>query len=200
MTNRRLTARGKERREQLMAEAARQFAERGYHLTSVADIVDGVGVGKGVFYWYFASKEELFVEILRDSQLSLRKAQQARIGSEPDPVRRIELGIYASMDWLSKHRPLMKITQFAATEAIFLEVLRQGQEVAIADVMRHVKEGMADGRLRDGDPLTTSHAILGVTNTLARQFIGKASGEPARSPEHIAQSACAFVLRGLLGE
>ena len=59
---------------------------------------------------------------------------------------------------------------------------------------------MADGRLRDGDPLMVSHAILGVTNALARHFISKESGEPHRTPEHIAQAACAFVLRGLLGE
>src|SRR5205085_6261795 len=58
---RRLTARGKERRQQLMEFAAARFAEGGYHPTSVAEIVQGLGVGKGVFYWYFDSKEELFL-------------------------------------------------------------------------------------------------------------------------------------------
>ena len=66
MSSRRLTQRGKERRAQLLAYATTRFAQDGYHPTSVADIVDGIGVGKGVFYWYFSSKEELFVEILRD--------------------------------------------------------------------------------------------------------------------------------------
>ena len=47
-----------------MTEAARMFAERGYHPTSVSDIVESLGVGKGVFYWYFTSKDELFVDIL----------------------------------------------------------------------------------------------------------------------------------------
>ena len=44
-----LTPRGQERRGQLIACAARLFAERGYHPTSVADIVAALGVGKGVF-------------------------------------------------------------------------------------------------------------------------------------------------------
>ena len=44
-----LTPRGHERREQLISCAAGLFAERGYHPTSVADIVAALGVGKGVF-------------------------------------------------------------------------------------------------------------------------------------------------------
>ena len=67
MTERRLTARGKERRQQLMDYAAERFAEGGYHPTSVAEIVQGLGVGKGVFYWYFDSKEELFLDPREDS-------------------------------------------------------------------------------------------------------------------------------------
>lgn len=193
--NRRLTHRGRERREQLMSEATRRFAEHGYHLTTVGEIVDAVSVGKGVFYWYFASKEELFIEILRDAQLALRKHQQSAIGSEPDPVRRIELGIHASMRWLADHRPLMRITQFAVTEATFAEVIRQGQETAVADLMRHVKEGVAEGRIRDADPLVTTHAILGITNALARQFIR--SGDASIDVAGIAAEACAFVLHGL---
>ncbi|MBW3557793.1 MAG: TetR/AcrR family transcriptional regulator, partial [Actinobacteria bacterium] len=35
--------------------AAHRFADHGYHPTSVAEIVQGMGVGKGVFYWYFSS-------------------------------------------------------------------------------------------------------------------------------------------------
>ena len=47
---RKLTPRGRDRRQSLIAYATKRFAENGYHPTSVADIVDGVGVGKGVFY------------------------------------------------------------------------------------------------------------------------------------------------------
>ena len=50
-----------------MAFATRRFAENGFHPTSVSDIVDGIGVGKGVFYWYFPSKDDLLLEILRQA-------------------------------------------------------------------------------------------------------------------------------------
>jgi AcrR family transcriptional regulator len=193
--NRRLTQRGKDRRRQLMDYAAQRFAENGYHPTSVADIVSGMGVGKGVFYWYFSSKEELFLEILREAQYDLRRRQQVTIGDEDDPVRRIEQGIRATMLWLADHRPLMSLLQFAASEERFRPDLRRGQDVAVADVVRHVKDAIVAGRIREGDPLVISHAILGVSNHLARVFILERN-EPA---EDVAIAAITFCREGLLG-
>jgi AcrR family transcriptional regulator len=191
--NHRLTARGKERRRQLMDFAAARFAENGYHPTSVAEIVQGMGVGKGVFYWYFSSKEELFLEILREAQHGLRRRQQQAIGDEPDPLRRIELGIRASMAWLAENRHLFTLFQFAASEERFAPSLRRGSDVAVDDAARHVKEGIVAGRIRDTDPLVLTHAVLGVTNHLARTFIFE-RGEPA---DQVADAAVAFCLEGL---
>jgi AcrR family transcriptional regulator len=193
--NRRLTSRGKERRRQLMDHATGLFAENGYHPTSVAEIVQGLGVGKGVFYWYFQSKEELLVEILREAQHDLRRSQQQAIGDETDPLRRIELGIRASLSWMTQNRRLITLFQFAATEERFAPTLRRGQEVAIADVVPHVKEGIVAGRIRDADPLVLTHAILGVTNHLARAFVVERNDA---SPD-VADAAVAFCLGGLAG-
>src|SRR2546422_7828327 len=115
-----------------MDHAARLFAERGYHPTAVADVVESLGVGKGVFYWYFASKEDLFLEILASAQHDLRRRQQAAIGDEPDPVTRIERGIRASMRWSEENRHLFNLVGFAATEDRFAVALRQNDEVAVA--------------------------------------------------------------------
>lgn len=193
--DRRLTQRGRERRRQLVEYAARRFAENGYHPTSVAEIVAGLGVGKGVFYWYFSSKEELFGEILREAQHDLRRCQEQAIADEPDPLRRIELGIRASMRWLGDNRHLFTLSQFAATEERFSAMLRRGEEVAVADAVRHVKEGIGAGRIRDTDPTMLTHAVLGVTNQLARVMIF----EHGDAPDDVADAAVAFCLDGLCG-
>ena len=196
--NRRLTPRGVDRRRQLMDFAARRFAENGYHPTSVAEIVSGMGVGKGVFYWYFSSKEELLVEILREAQYELRRYQELAIADEVDPVRRIELGIRASLRWFSEQRHLSTLFQFAATEERFAPTMRRGQEVAVGDAARHVKEAIARGRIvdtDDTDALKLTHAIIGVTNHLARVYILE-QNEP---PEEVGDAAVSFCLFGLLG-
>ena len=193
--NRKLTPRGRERRRQLMDYAARRFASNGYHPTSVAEIVDGIGAGKGVFYWYFSSKEELFGEIMRDAQHDLRRRQQAAIVDEPDPVARITLGIRASLEWLSEHRHLATLFEFAVSEERFRPMLKRGQDVAVADLARHVTHAIGAGRVVDTDPLVLTHAILGVTNQLARAFV-LGRGDP---PDEVADAAAAFCLGGLLG-
>src|ERR1700678_2235115 len=106
---RRLTPKGARRRRELMDTAARAFAADGYHTTSVSTIVDGIGGGKGVFYWYFESKDELFEEILTDSLRSMRLAQREAIAGEPDPARRIEQGIRGSLRRLSERRTLFSL-------------------------------------------------------------------------------------------
>jgi len=178
-----------------MEFAATRFAEKGYHPTSVAEIVSGMGVGKGVFYWYFDSKEQLFLEILREAQTDLRRRQQQAIADEPDPVRRIELGLRASMAWAQAHRDHNKLIQFAATESTFAGALRRGQDIAVADVVKHVKEAIAEGRIRDADPDILAHAMVGVVGHLTRTFIYE-RGEPA---DTVADASVAFCLEGLLG-
>src|ERR1700704_3232231 len=108
---RKLTPRGRERRDQLMECGARLFAENGYHPTSVADIVASLGVGKGVFYWYFASKEELLCEILRAGHQDLRRRQHLALAGEDDPLRRIELGIRESIVWFKEHQHYFRLFQ-----------------------------------------------------------------------------------------
>lgn len=192
---RKLTQRGRDRRVQLLRESARLFSERGYHPTSVADIVASLNVGKGVFYWYFPSKEELFVEILRSASQDLRRRQQAAIGDEPDPLTRLELGIRASMAWFHEHRNSFTLVQFAASEERFAPVVRRNQEVAIADTVRHIKDGIVEGRIADQDPEVLAQAVVGVTERLARACLLERE-EPV---DRVADAAVAFCLGGLTG-
>jgi AcrR family transcriptional regulator len=191
----RLTQRGKERREQLLPFAAAKFAEQGYHATSVSEIVSGLGVGKGVFYWYFDSKEQLFLEVLRESQNELRRKQHKVIEGVDDPIRRIELGLRASLEFSEAHRDHNKLVQFAATEATFLPALRRGQDVAVADLVKHVKDAINQGRIPDTDPDVLAHALIGVGVRLAQTFIY----ERGESAESIADAAVAFCLAGMQG-
>lgn len=190
---RRLTQRGRERRDQLLACAAGLFAERGYHPTSVSDIVATLGVGKGVFYWYFSSKEELLTELLKASNHDLRKRQEQAIGDEPDPVERIRLGIRASLGWFREHRDHFAIIQFAATDETFAPVLARNREIAIADTIRHLKDGIVEGRIADQDPEMLAHAIHGVVAELTRHYLVDGD-EPV---DRVAELAVSFCLDGL---
>jgi AcrR family transcriptional regulator len=191
---RRLTSRGRRRRAELLDFAAERFAAQGYHPTSITDITEGLGVAKGVFYWYFESKEALFVQILLEAQRDLRRAQRHALADEPDPLRRIEQGVRVTMQWLDDNRGLFGLLELARTEDRFAPIIRQGEEQAVADTLPHVKAAIAAGLLRREDPVVIAHAILGVTQQLARALVleqGKAASE-------VADAAVAFCLEGVL--
>ena len=53
-------------RQRLFDEARRQFAQRGFHGTSIASIAGAVGLTKQTLLHHFGSKERLFSEVLQD--------------------------------------------------------------------------------------------------------------------------------------
>jgi AcrR family transcriptional regulator len=56
--------RREETRELVLAAAARVFAQRGFHATSLDAIAEEAGFSRGAVYYNFADKEELFLELL----------------------------------------------------------------------------------------------------------------------------------------
>jgi AcrR family transcriptional regulator len=54
------------RRTELTRAAARLFAEKGYHGTSIGDLAQAMGVQKGSLYAHIESKEDLLWEVARE--------------------------------------------------------------------------------------------------------------------------------------
>jgi AcrR family transcriptional regulator len=53
-----------EQRHRIMEAAIRAFARKGYHNTTMDDIVKESGLSKGTLYWYFENKKQLFMALL----------------------------------------------------------------------------------------------------------------------------------------
>lgn len=192
---RQLTPRGEQRRQELLDFATERFASNGYHPTSVAELVDGLGVGKGVFYWYFESKEDLLASILRSGELDLRQAQTKAIADATDPLARLELAIRASMQWWSEHRDLYVLIEFARTEASLAVNIRKGEKVALDDTHRMVQEAMDSGAIPEGNAVVVAQSVLGVSWALARTQLLRRR----RDPSSVADEVIAFCWHGLLG-
>jgi AcrR family transcriptional regulator len=74
------------RRSQLTREAARLFAEKGYHGTSIGDLAKAMGVQKGSLYAHIASKHDLLYETMRDGA----DAFHAALDAIPEQLRATE--------------------------------------------------------------------------------------------------------------
>ena len=192
-SERKLTQRGKERRRQIIDFAIRAFAENGYHPTSVADIVDGLGVGKGVFYWYFDSKEQLFCEILRESQTDLRRCQLREIKTVDGPVNKIAEGIRVAVTWSSENSDLARLFDFAQTDDRFAPLVRRGRKVLVDDAVPYLKEAIALGEIPDRDPVHLAYGILGVSTMLTSALVH----ERGEVNADVVDTAVSFCLGGI---
>jgi AcrR family transcriptional regulator len=73
-------------RELILDAARRVFAERGFAVSTVRDVIGATGLASGTFYNYFKSKEEVFQAIRDESALvvrpKLREARRAATSAE----------------------------------------------------------------------------------------------------------------------
>jgi len=69
-------------RERLLIAAAKVFAQKGYTAASVDEIVAAASVTKPVLYYWFRSKEGLFLELMGDAFARVTAALEA-VGREP---------------------------------------------------------------------------------------------------------------------
>ena len=148
--DRRLTAQGLERKQQLIDRAAELFAERGYAETRVIDIVRAAGVAKGLFYWYFDNKEALFKELAESIRLQLRRTQGAVLDPEALPLVNLYRGTEASVLFMAENAHFFSLLEVEGPN--FTEVLRAGTRQHIDDMVRIVQAGQADGTIREDDP------------------------------------------------
>jgi AcrR family transcriptional regulator len=159
-TPRRLTNQGVERKQQLLDAAARLFADRGYAETRIVDICREAGVAKGLFYWYFDTKEAVFRDLAHDLRHRLRRAQATAMDPHADPLVQIRQGSEASVRFMTEHARSFSLMAVENVDRQFVDDIRRGTEVHADDVERLVKRGIDAGLVRDEDPRLLAYSVL----------------------------------------
>jgi AcrR family transcriptional regulator len=114
------------RRTELTREAARLFAEKGYHGTSIGDIAQAMGVQKGSVYAHIASKQDLLWAIASEGAAAFHAALDAV------PVRapasdRIRLALRAHLRVVSEQ---LDVATVFTREWRYLDDDRRGEFLA----------------------------------------------------------------------
>jgi len=81
-----------ERRIELTREAARLFAQKGYHGTSIGEIAEALGVQKGSLYAHIESKQDLLYETMREGAAAFHAGLDA-IPEELAATEKIRLAL-----------------------------------------------------------------------------------------------------------
>ncbi|WP_148260976.1 TetR/AcrR family transcriptional regulator [Conexibacter woesei] len=83
-------------RDRLSIEAARMFAERGYHGTSIGDLAGALGIRKASVYTHINGKEELLAQIALAGATAFHAALDA-VPEDAAPGERLRLALRAHL-------------------------------------------------------------------------------------------------------
>lgn len=162
---RRHTDQGLERKQQLLDAAEALFSSRGYGPTRIADICEAAGVAKGLFYWYFETKESLFAELVRSVRQQLRRAQAAAMDPDADAVTRLRQGTEASVRFMAEHVRFFALLEVERSDQLVAAALRESSDIYVRDAARVVAEAQAAGLMPDADdPELLAIGVLGAVS------------------------------------
>ncbi len=151
-------------RERLLGAASRLFATKGYAATTVREIVEAAGVTKPVLYYYFGSKEGLFLELMGQVldyvQVLTTEALQAGGSARQRIEALLDRTFTLMVDNVDVVRVMDSIYYGPPQGAPFFdfEVVHRAFEDSLRGL---VEAGIASGELSPGDPESVTLALIG---------------------------------------
>lgn len=158
-------------RESLLEAASRLFAERGFHATSVPEIVKAAGVGHGTFYQYFGSRREILLALAEQAHSAASKRPKLAGHSLADQIR---ADIYWYLLESVQHKDLWKIWHDAAMfDDEIAAMLRQAR----AHRSEQVRDRIEAVGIRSGlDPAVAATALTAMIEEFTYRWFIEGEG------------------------
>jgi AcrR family transcriptional regulator len=183
------------RREELTRTAARLFAERGFHGTSMGDLAEAMGVQKGSLYSLTGSKQELLFETMRAGAAAFHGGLDA-ISDDLPAVERIRLALRSHLRVVAEQ---LDVATVFTREWRYLEGERR--DAIVAERRRYeerwraiFREGVDRGELRvDLDIAAAALLALSAVNWAYTWLVA------GRDTEELADRFTAILVDGVRG-
>jgi AcrR family transcriptional regulator len=183
------------RRDELAVTAARLFAERGYHGTSMGDLAEAMGVQKASLYSLTASKQDLLYRAMRDGA----DAFHAGLDAIPDDLPALERVRLALRSHLRVVGEQLDVATVFTREWRYLEGERRDEiraerrryEERVRGIFR---DGVENGELRsDLDVAAAALLVLSAANWAYTWLT------PGRDTDELAERFAAILVDGVRG-
>jgi len=173
-----------QRLDTLLAAAAKTFAERGYHATSMRDLARASGFSLAGMYHYVESKQALLFQIQDRCFAQVIDGARDAVAGGSDPEARLRAFIRHHVVFFTSHMDEMKV--LAHEEDELTGTMR-------TQVRRRKKEyvGLLEELLRDvpgthADPRIAAYALFGMMNWIYTWYHPAGATPPATLAEELA--------------
>jgi len=183
-------------REALVSAAVELFGERGFHATSVREVVSAARLTKGAFYHHFDSKEEL-LHLVHDEFIDAHLERQRRILARPGSAHaHLYSLMHLAVSVIARYRPFVAVflqERRALSGERHDDVLRKRDE-AMDSFRMTVRRGVAGGEFRsDVDPDVAAFGAVGMCDWTYQWY----SPEGRLPVEAVARTFALIFLRGI---
>jgi AcrR family transcriptional regulator len=188
-----LSRRGLDTRRRLLDAAEGCFTELGYHDASIVKITEAAGVAQGTFYLYFASKKDIFDELVLDLNARVRHFvnEQAQLGETR--VEEELLGFRAFFQFTAEHPALYRVIRQA--EFVSPKTLERHYERFGARYGERLRKAMDDGEIPRADPEILTWALMGIAELIGMRTI--LWSEDGRISDHDFEALTTIIKRTL---
>ena len=190
------------RQQRLVSCAKEVFAQKGYHSTTISDIVQRAGIARGTFYQYFDNKLHIFQTVLESFLQELRayiRPVSLGAGSAP-PLVQIQDNLTRVLELVLRERDLAQIVlRHTGTTDPALENRLGNFYAQVAEMIcRSLDLGMAMRLVRNCDTKLTAYSIIGAVKEVALQI--SAADGPQPSVDDLVRQLMQFGMTGILAE
>src|SRR5437762_4772692 len=149
-----------ERLDHLLAQAARVFAERGYHSTTMRDLAAASGMSLAGMYYYVRGKEELLYLIQERCFSRVLDGARAALanGSGDDAGERLQAFIRHHVTFFAHHMAEMKVLSHEASRRGVLAIKRR-----YVDLLKAILKDAAPEQARS-DRSAAAYILFGMMN------------------------------------
>ncbi|OON72544.1 SACE_7040 family transcriptional regulator [Streptomyces tsukubensis] len=168
------------RREQILQQAARLFAERGFHGVGVDEIGAAVGISGPGLYRHFAGKDAMLAELLVGISQRLLSGGKRRVKEAEGPPRRLlDSLIEGHIDFALDDRSLIvlhdrELDRLRESDRKLVRQLQRQYVELWVEAVRKVAPALAEAQAR-----ATVHAVFGLLNSTPHQSAVDATGREA---------------------
>ena len=167
----------RERRDHIIECAKLIFVEKGFHNSSVADIIEKARIARSTFYAHFTGKDDIFAILVDSFAETLRKSILAinisRAGSGNDLASEIKSMTLDLVGVLEDNADLAKllITAPQGHGTLFDRKVSDFYSGILRAIRQLLDEGIADGNVTPLDTGIIAYAILGCVKQVLLQWM-----------------------------
>lgn len=175
------------KRERIIAAAAKLFGDKGYHDTTTAEIAESAGVAAGTIYIYFSSKEELLVavfeEFLGKHMDRLREGVNRERTPEDKLTRLLTLGLELMQNNPDSAR--IFLSQLRQSTKMITTVVKRSSRVYKDIIEDILTEGARTGLCRDVNVPAAGSMLFGAYQSTVLDWVA---------------DGCSYTLTDMTGE